>query len=364
MATAPPIPKSFEDAQSLHAEVEEELERVCSAPHFRTSKRACEFLRYIVRVTLDGRMDSLKERSIGIDLLGRDVSYDPSSDAIVRVRANDVRKRLASYYASLDTASAIQIHLPLGSYIPTFIPHDPSAEKPAPAPVPLPVTVEPIDRTPGVLPLSNMAMMRPALLALLLCILLMRHRLEDRESYLRFWDHVLSGRNLLILTINPQDEIRLAHSLYPIAWIAGRYGVDTAIEENVPSGTRPEQLASVQESLGTPAAIARDKRLRWVLTDDAQGSEQVTDRASRNRIPQENISAAAVLTILPEDSSTLHVQGTDGEAIEHLLDDLTSQKHFPDRVVDELGGGKMLQILMLRTSSGQWSTQIFEGDTP
>lgn len=363
MATAPPIPKSFEDAQSLQAEVEEELERICSASHFRTSKRACEFLRYIVRVTLDGRMDSLKERSIGIDLLGRDISYDPSSDAIVRVRANDVRKRLASYYASHEIASTIQIHLPLGSYIPTFIPHDPSTEKPSPAlsPVPLPVAVE---QKPAVLPLGNMAMMRPALLALLLCILLMRHRLEDRESYLRFWDHVLSGRNLLVLTIEPQDEVRLSHSLYPIAWIAGRYGVDTAIEENVPAGTRPEQLASVQESLSTPASIARDKRLRWVLMGDPQSTVQVTDRSSRNRIPQESISSAALLTILPEDSSTLHVQGTDSEAIEHLLDNLTSQKHFPDGVVDELGGSKLLQILMLRTSSGQWSTQLFAGDAP
>ena len=87
MATTPPIPKSFEDARLRSLEVEKELERICSAVHFRTSKRACEFLRYVVRVTLDGRVDSLKERSIGIDLLGRDTSYDPSSDAIVRVRA-------------------------------------------------------------------------------------------------------------------------------------------------------------------------------------------------------------------------------------------------------------------------------------
>ena len=124
MAAVPPLPKSFEDAARRHQAVAEELERVCGSEHFRASKRYCEFLRYIVTVTLDGRLDSLKERSIGIDLFGRDTSYEPSSDATVRVRANEVRKRLLSYYTSLDTAGlrALRIDLPTGTYVPRFLP--------------------------------------------------------------------------------------------------------------------------------------------------------------------------------------------------------------------------------------------------
>ncbi len=121
MVTVPPLPRSFEEAAQRHAAVEAELERVCGSVHFRTSKRSCEFLRYVVRVTLDGRTDSLKERSIGIDLLGRDASYDPSSDATVRVRANEVRKRLVSYYGSA-AAVGVRILLPTGSYVPQFSP--------------------------------------------------------------------------------------------------------------------------------------------------------------------------------------------------------------------------------------------------
>lgn len=75
MAAVPPLPKSFEDAARRHLDVAEELERVCGSTYFRTSKRSCEFLQYIVQVALDGRTDSLKERSIGIDLFGRDSSY-------------------------------------------------------------------------------------------------------------------------------------------------------------------------------------------------------------------------------------------------------------------------------------------------
>lgn len=361
MATVPQLPKSFEDARSRHFEVESELERICSATHFRTSKRACEFLRYVVRVTLDGRLDSLKERSIGIDLLGRDISYDPSSDAIVRVRANDVRKRLTSYYASSEVASKIQINLPLGTYIPSFIPHEPVAKK-TPALDPTLVPRFEVQKAASVVPpFSNMALMRPALLALLLCVLLMRHQLEDRESYLRFWDHILSGRNVLILSVSPQEQAKLAPSLYPIVWIAGRYGVDTALEGSVPSDMGPEQLASVEESLTTPPILARDKRLRWILSEQSNEG-RIADRFAHNRVRTSNVSSAALLTVLPEDSATLYIEGTDSEAIEHLLEDMTSQRYFPDGITEELGSRNPLQVLLLHTVAGQWQTQVFLGD--
>jgi hypothetical protein len=361
MATVPPMPKSFEDARQRQQEVEKELERICSTIHFRTSKRACEFLRYIVRVALDGRMDSLKERSIAIDLLGRDTSYDPSSDAIVRVRANDVRKRLTSCYASADTASTIQINLPLGTYVPNFIPYAPVTDK-ADTDSPSKAEIFPPEVAPSVPQLSNITLMRPALIALLLCILLMRHRLEDREPYLRFWDHILSGRNALLLSISSQDEEKLAPSLYPVTWIAGRYGVDTAIENAVPTENRPDQFALVQESLETPSSLAKDKRLRWILTG-ATGESAIVDHIKSDRISTANLSSAALLTILPEDQATLYIQGTDNEAIEHLFEDLTSQKHFPEGVIDQLGSRRLLQILMLRTVASQWQIQIFSGDT-
>jgi hypothetical protein len=75
-----------------------EMVAILESPFFRSSRRSCEFLRHVVETALKGRADSLKERAIGIEILGRDVSYDPGSDAAVRVRANDVRKRLGSYY--------------------------------------------------------------------------------------------------------------------------------------------------------------------------------------------------------------------------------------------------------------------------
>src|SRR6202034_3968374 len=69
---------------------------------------------------LAGDYESLTERVFGAKLFGRPIDYETSSDAIVRVRANDVRRRLAQYYSQERSGSKIRISLPAGSYIPEF----------------------------------------------------------------------------------------------------------------------------------------------------------------------------------------------------------------------------------------------------
>lgn len=395
MAAVPPLPKSFEDAARHHEAVAEELERVCGSAHFRTSKRSCEFLRYVVQVALDGRMDSLKERSIGIDLFGRDISYDPSSDATVRVRANEVRKRLSSYYAESQIVSALRIDLPTGTYVPHFR-HVTTSAKPSvvtsaahPA-VSAPVAswigemvadgeghprVRPVFHpvaAPVVPPIRSLTLVRPALLALLVCTLLLRHQLENREAYLRFWDRLLSGRSAMVLSVSPQDRASLASSLYPLVWVAGRYGVDATMQGDSLAGARPEATSSVQVSYAMPAGSASDRRLRWVIagpSDAAAASAQPTpslllDRRSAVSSPSTPLSAA-LLTVLPEDASTLHLQGTDAEAIRHMLEGLTVERNFPIGLaehLERLDSRHALQVLVFRDASGQWSRDVFWGD--
>jgi hypothetical protein len=125
--------------------VREELGRVLTSAEFRTSKRSQEFLRYVVEHTLNGQADALKERTIGIDVFGRSVDYDPGEDATVRVKAGEVRKRLGLYYSEQGALDPIRIELPLGAYVPEFHPievsHPAVLEPAAPqSPVPSKVT--------------------------------------------------------------------------------------------------------------------------------------------------------------------------------------------------------------------------------
>jgi hypothetical protein len=101
-------------------QVEAELRRILQSPGFRTSKRSQEFLRYIVSTSLDGRFEELKERVIGIRVFERLPDYDTGEYSIVRVKANELRKRLAQFYSESGEQSVVQIHLPKGSYTPEY----------------------------------------------------------------------------------------------------------------------------------------------------------------------------------------------------------------------------------------------------
>lgn len=97
-----------------------ELEHILASPEFRSSKRCQDFLKFVVERSLAGLTESLKERTIGIEVFGRPPSYDTSSDGIVRINATEVRKRLAIYYAEAGKHSDVRVSLPVGSYVPFF----------------------------------------------------------------------------------------------------------------------------------------------------------------------------------------------------------------------------------------------------
>lgn len=102
------------------AAVRAELGAILKSPHFASSKRCQDLLEFVVNGALNLEFDNLTERFIGARVFGRPIEYETATDAIVRVRANDVRRRLAQYYLELKKPSAVRIHLFSGSYIPEF----------------------------------------------------------------------------------------------------------------------------------------------------------------------------------------------------------------------------------------------------
>src|SRR5580692_5900581 len=103
------------------ARIQLQLDRLLANIHFSNSKRFPSFLRFIVQEELEGRGDLLKERTLGIEVFGRDASYDTTSDPIVRVTAAEIRKRIAQYYQESGHADELRISLPPGSYVPHFL---------------------------------------------------------------------------------------------------------------------------------------------------------------------------------------------------------------------------------------------------
>src|SRR5512146_1289364 len=93
--------------------VRSELNRLLDSDAFRTSKRCREFIIHIVEQTLKGRNGARKERWIGVQLLQIPPDFDTGQHTIVRVTANDVRKKLAQYYSAENGSHhPVSINLP------------------------------------------------------------------------------------------------------------------------------------------------------------------------------------------------------------------------------------------------------------
>src|ERR1700733_1311106 len=112
----------FEDGRFSRSDLLEQLERIVRSKHFRNSKRYPTFLRFVVEQTLAGKTEALKERTLGVDVFARPSHYDTNDDPIVRVTAGEIRKRIAQYYQEPGHEDELRIDLPLGSYVPHFLP--------------------------------------------------------------------------------------------------------------------------------------------------------------------------------------------------------------------------------------------------
>src|SRR3984893_15107272 len=152
------------------AAVCQQLERLLQNPHFHKSKRFPVFLKFVVNEALAGRADNLKERTLGIEVFGKDPNYDTNEDPIVRVSAGEIRKRIAQYYQEPGHEHEIRLLLSPDSYAPQFcFPDAQSITSPAdtkPAPTTLQVA-EPPTLPPSRLPWRKLA---AVLLAIMLVI--------------------------------------------------------------------------------------------------------------------------------------------------------------------------------------------------
>jgi TolB-like protein/Flp pilus assembly protein TadD len=100
--------------------VRDQLERILASRGFANAKSARRFLRYVVEETLAGRGDQIKEYSVGVSVFDRGDAFDPRADAVVRVEAIRLRKRLGDYYLNGGSTDPVSIELPKGSYVPVF----------------------------------------------------------------------------------------------------------------------------------------------------------------------------------------------------------------------------------------------------
>jgi hypothetical protein len=209
------------------AEIRAQLAAILASDSFSSSKRCQDFLEFAVEHALAGDFESLTERFLGVELFGRAVDYETATDSIVRVRANDVRRRLAQYYSGQGPAPVARIDLIAGGYVPEF--HwrsedeaEPSvdlAKLSAGALSPQPSAVADGALEPGnaiVRPRFGIGARAKTLLwggtvaaGIVVAVLAVGVRLH-RSNFDRFWQPVLDAPGQPVLNLPTTDTIQLA----------------------------------------------------------------------------------------------------------------------------------------------------------
>ena len=96
------------------------LDDIVASDIFRPSPQLGVFLRFVVEAVLQGKSETIKGYTIGVEALKRSPDFDPQVDPIVRVEATRLRRAMERYYAGPGADAAVTIELGRGSYVPSF----------------------------------------------------------------------------------------------------------------------------------------------------------------------------------------------------------------------------------------------------
>jgi len=177
------------------------LENVLASPAFCSSARSSQFLRYVVESALSGEKEALKERVIGERVFGRAAGYDTGQDSIVRVKASEVRRRLAQYYDH-STGETLRIQLPTGCYTPWFhgVTNVPAASE----------VLKPVEQARPTSRLSAWRLWLAALAAAVLLAAILGARNFRQTPFGLFWAPFFEGTRVPVLCLPTPERFRIA----------------------------------------------------------------------------------------------------------------------------------------------------------
>ena len=284
-------PTGAEDHASEPARIRQVLEEVLASPPFCHTQQCQNLLRYIVKHTLAQEEHLLRERVIGAEVFGRRPDYETGEDPVVRIRAAEVRKRLAQFYQSVSESASppeVQIDIPSGSYRASFRWREGAraAQELAPAAVVSPSSLEVVDPPAAMAPLRDAPLplpralqppttlpwweiyRRPLSLAAIVALLTATALLywlpgaRQMRTFQQFWQPWTNSSKPVIVSIGSNAVYRLSEEFSDR--YAREHGLETdGMEFFVPTGPDtnikgPDLIAAVNSfvALGDVAAVS------------------------------------------------------------------------------------------------------------
>jgi len=104
----------------LHEGIQKKLlEKIANSSEFVASRVYASYLDYLVETTNQQR--SLKEVTIAIEFFGKDSTFNPAEDTIVRAHTYTLRKKLENYYLNEGKDDEYRLRIPKGHYEARFV---------------------------------------------------------------------------------------------------------------------------------------------------------------------------------------------------------------------------------------------------
>jgi hypothetical protein len=262
--------------------VREQCERILADPLFRNSRRSSDLLRYIVEKTLNGEHECLKERIIGIEVLGRSPDYDVNQAATVRSAITVVRKRLDSYFEDPAHHRELRIDIPAGSYVAEFsLPKNRSQE-------PVETVAPEQDRSEKrKRPHLRYIYMGASIIVVLLAASWGFQQLKPSAAIDRFWAPVVNSQGTVLISIgNPVSgtpsgpegtpgatggdlslgQFIAQQSDYPVAELRAANAIESFLAQHRrQSVIRLAQTTVLSDLRGTPAVILGSLLNQWAV---------------------------------------------------------------------------------------------------
>jgi hypothetical protein len=232
------------------------LNAILQSDEFKSSKRCCDFLSYVVEQTLAGAQNELKERTIAVSVFGRTASYDSHEDAIVRIKASEVRKRLGHFYAGAGRSALVRISLPTGGYVPLFSlePVNPNSNLPDPSQHPSQTVVSAAESHSDSGAHSNSAWLKFAALAITAVVL----------ASALFWSRSHNASNHTFLHLFWSPALETNGPVYLVAAPAPVF-VSYAPGDNLPLSATPEYVETKDQFVGQGDLLASHLVSRMLL---------------------------------------------------------------------------------------------------
>jgi hypothetical protein len=207
--------------------------------------------------------------------------------------------------------------------------------------------------------LSLQLLALPTLAALFLCVVCVRWQLTQEHPFVAFWNTVFQEHHALLYVAvsrsDGQQDVVPAERLQdtaPLFSLAGRFHGQITLTRSLASPDGTGDILILIGAIPASAEYSPSADGERLTMDRSLAGRRIVDHAAGDTAV-DKYGRAALLTIDNGTQRSIHIDGTDDDAIASLIRALSESGDFPDGLSDSFQNGTVTQIVFPMSSEAQ-----------